>query len=252
MTRLIALEGASNFRDLGGYPAAGGLQVRWRRLFRSDTLHRLTAPDVQRLRDELGLRTVIDLRSTAELRADGRGLLEAHPVRFHHVPLFDGAPVEARAQTAGLALAERYVLLAEFARPAIGRVLSLLAEAPAPMVVHCAAGKDRTGVLAAIVLTLLGVAEEAIVADYTATRERLDDVLERLRESAGYRAMLEALPADTLHAEPDTMRTFLARLRAAWGDATAYARAAGVEPTTLARLRARLLEPAPVHPADRR
>lgn len=251
MQRLIVLEGAGNFRDLGGYPAAGGRWVRWRRLFRSDALHRLTGADVLRLRHEIGLRAVIDLRSTAELRADGRGLLEAHPVRFHHVPLFDGAPVEAQSQAAGLTLADRYVLLAEFARPAIGRVLALLADAPEPVVFHCAAGKDRTGVVAAIVLTLLGVDDEAIVADYTATRERLDAVLEHLRASTGYRTMLDALPPDTLHAEPDTMRSFLQRFRAAWGDATRYASAAGVDAATLDRLRARLLEAATAPPAAR-
>jgi len=241
--RLIPLEGCRNFRDLGGYPAAGGLRVRWRRLFRSDALHRLTAEDIGRLRDDIGIDTVIDLRSTAELRSEGRGLLEAHPVRFHHVPLFDGIPAEAREQAAGLALADRYVLLAEFARPSIGRVLTLLASASGPTVFHCAAGKDRTGVVAAIVLSLLGVDEAAIVADYTATRAQLDAIVDRLRESPGYQTMLDALPPDTLHAEPETMQEFLRRLACAWGEPAAYARAAGIDDTILRRLRERFLEP---------
>jgi len=76
MQRLLDLEGCLNFRDLGGYPTAGGGQVRWRRMFRSDALHALTAADVAALRDTIGLTTVVDLRSTAELRADGEGLLQ--------------------------------------------------------------------------------------------------------------------------------------------------------------------------------
>ena len=90
MERLIALEGCHNFRDLGGYPARDGKCVRWRTLFRSDGLHLLSAADVTRLREEIGLRHMIDLRSSGELRIDGVGPLADEPVRHHHVPLFDG------------------------------------------------------------------------------------------------------------------------------------------------------------------
>src|SRR5262249_43120241 len=95
MQRLIDLEGCLNFRDLGGYPTSAGRPVRWRRVFRSDALHLPTDADVARIRHGLGVRDVIDLRSTAEVRSEGRGLIEADPIRFHHVPLFDG---EVRAE----------------------------------------------------------------------------------------------------------------------------------------------------------
>src|SRR5438105_4998783 len=88
--RRVDLEGCLNFRDLGGYPAGDDRRVRWRRVYRSDALHHLTPADVARMRDELAIGTVIDLRSTPEVRSDGRGALADAPVEFHHVPLFDG------------------------------------------------------------------------------------------------------------------------------------------------------------------
>lgn len=244
MKRLVDLTGCLNFRDLGGYPAAGGRRVRWRQIFRSDGLHRLTGDDVARLRDEVGLGCVIDLRSTAELRSEGRGLLEAHPLRFHHLPLFDAVGTDTKEQAARMDLTDRYVLMAEFAREPIGRVIATLADAETPAVFHCAAGKDRTGVISAILLSLLDVADDVIVADYAATQDNLDAIVERLLASEGYQTMLATLPPDTLHANPDTMVRFLERMRAAWGDLRAYARAAGIGDDVVERLRARMLEPA--------
>src|SRR5438105_11327825 len=89
MRRVIDLEGCLNFRDLGGYPTADGRTVRWQQVYRSDALHHLTPAEVARVRDELGIAAVVDLRSTAELRGEGRGLLAREPLGFHHLPLFD-------------------------------------------------------------------------------------------------------------------------------------------------------------------
>jgi protein-tyrosine phosphatase len=241
--RLIDLDGCLNFRDLGGYPTDDGRRLRWRQLFRSDALHHLSAGDVRRLRDELRVCDIVDLRSTVELEADGRGPLGAEPVRFHHLPLFDGAVGEhAAAGDDVTTLADRYFLLAEFARAAIARVVTVLAEAPGPALYHCAAGKDRTGVISAVVLGIVGVRDDIIVADYAASQENLDAIIERLLATKGYQDMLAALPPDTMHAEPETMLTLLARIRAKYGSMRAYAGAAGVAETTLRQLETRLLE----------
>jgi protein-tyrosine phosphatase len=214
--------------------------VRWRRVFRSDALHHLTPEDVARLRDELRLGEVIDLRSSAELQSEGRGPLAVEAMRFHHHPLFDGDAPKS-ASSAALTLTDRYFLLAEFAKRPIAQVISLLAAADAPAVYHCAAGKDRTGVVSAIILGLLGVADEVIVADYAATQENLDAIIDRLMSTEGYQNMLGALPPDTLHAEPQTMLSFLERMRGTYGSMAAYARSAGVADESLVRLRGRLL-----------
>lgn len=240
--RLIPLEGCLNFRDLGGYPTADGHTVRWGRVFRSDALHLLTPGDVARLRDTIGLRAVIDLRSSGELRAEGRGPLESETMAFHHLPLFDGEVTRAETWAALETLADRYLLLAEFARGPIAQTIIAVADAAGPVVYHCAAGKDRTGVVSAIILGTLGVPDEVIVADYVATRANLDAIVDRLLSTKGYRKMLAALPPDTMHVEPETMAGFLARLAERHGSIAGYAESAGVSAPTLERLRARLLE----------
>jgi len=246
MNRTIELTGCLNFRDLGGYPTADGRAVRWRQVFRSDALHHLTPQDVARLRDELCLGDVIDLRSSAELRSEGRGPLAIEAMRFHHHPLYDGDAPKA-APSPELTLTDRYFLLAEFAKRPIAQVIATLAATDAPAVYHCAAGKDRTGVVSAILLGVLGVPDEIIVADYAATQENLDAIIDRLMSTEGYHSMLSALPPDTLHAEPETMLGFLERMRERYGSMDAYAQSAGVGQAPLDRLRARLLTE---HPGD--
>ncbi len=245
MERLIDLEGCLNFRDLGGYPTTDGRTLEWRRIYRSDGLHRLSAPDVVRLRDDLGLTDLIDLRSSAELSLDGRGPLEDEPMVFHHVPLFDGdrpssfSP-EVMRRMEEMTLADRYFGLAEVAKESIGRVVTILADAKGGVVYHCAAGKDRTGVISAILLSALRVPDELIVADYALTQQNLDAIIERLQASQGYKTMFEALPPDTLHAEPETMISLLAKLNERYGSAASYLESAGVSPKVLKRLRAKL------------
>lgn len=245
MERRIQLEGCYNFRDLGGYPTDDGRRVRWRQLFRSDALHHLSPRDVERFTRELGIRHVVDLRSSAELDAEGRGPLAAGSARFHHLPLFDEEiPEDQRRPAADLELAERYFLMAEFARAVVAKVIVTLAAADAPAVYHCAAGKDRTGVVSAILLGLLGVRDEIIVADYAASQDNLDAVIERLLATRSYQDMLRTLPEDTLHARPETMSSLLGRLRERYGSVEGYATESGVPESSLARLRERLLEPA--------
>ena len=240
MQRAVSLEGCFNFRDLGGYSTEDGRTVRWQQVYRSDALHLLTAEDVTRIRDELHVKTVIDLRSTPELRAAGKGLLACERICFHHLPLFDGRIAAPEDPAAVTTLSDRYVLLAEHAREQIARIMTVVADAEGAVVYHCAAGKDRTGIVSAVLLGLLGVRDEIIVADYAATRENLDAIIERLMATKAYQTMLAALPPGTLHAEPATMVTFLERLRARYGSVRGYARATGVADATLDRLVDRL------------
>jgi protein-tyrosine phosphatase len=239
---MIELAGCLNFRDLGGYPTPDGAMVRWRTLFRSDGLHRLSTDAIMHLRDVVRLGEVIDLRSSAERKSDGCGPLADEPIRFHHLPLFDGETRQTDSH-AVRTLADRYFLLAEFAKTPIARVIETIARSEEPLVYHCAAGKDRTGLISAIVLGLLGVREEIIVADYAATRENLDAIVERLMSLEGYRSILDALPPDTMHAEPETMIDFLGRIRAEYRSMHEYASSAGVSKEVVGLLRDRLLVP---------
>jgi protein-tyrosine phosphatase len=240
--RTVRLDGCVNFRDLGGYATREGKRVRTGQVFRSAALHLLSASDIARLRDELRIGSVIDLRSTAELRADGRGLLEREPIRFQHLPLYDGNGTDTSERPAIPDLAALYVLMAEGAMRQIGNVLSAVAWSTEPTVYHCAAGKDRTGVVSALILGLLEVEEEFIVADYALTQEHLDQIIPRLLADAGYRAMLQELSPDTMHAQPQTMRGFLQALQGKYGSIHGYAETAGVSAETIRQLRERLIE----------
>ena len=242
MKRRIEVEGCNNFRDLGGYPASGGRSVRWRVLFRADALHHLTPRGVVQLRDDLGIEHVVDLRSSGEIRMDGRGRLEDEPLRIEHLPLFDGDVSEEDHRAADdMTLGDRYYLMLRFASDPIARIFESLAAATAPAVFHCAAGKDRTGVISAVLLGALGVPDEFIVADYAASREGLDAIVERLMQSEGYREMFSALPPDTLHAEPETMITLLDRVRREWGSMGGYLESIGVDAAAQGALSRRLV-----------
>jgi protein-tyrosine phosphatase len=240
--RRLEVEGCNNFRDLGGYPGAGGRRLRWRMLFRADALHHLTPRGVGQLCHELGVREVVDLRSSGELRMDGRGLLAHESLRHHHLPLFDGeVSREQRDLADDMTLGDRYFMMLRFAGGPIARVFEALAAAEGPAVFHCAAGKDRTGVISAVLLGALGVPDELIVADYAASREGLDLVVERLMQSEGYREMFAALPPDTLHAEPETMIELMERVRDEWGGMRGYLRSQGVPDERVEALARRVL-----------
>src|SRR5579859_6412456 len=150
--RSFPFEAVFNFRDLGGYATRDGRMVRWRTLFRADGLNRLTEEEAEQLRG-LGIVTVIDLRTVEEL-ARGRAP-ERLAGAFHHLPMFDVVPDwSAEPDVASPTfLADRYVEMLESGRDAVARALQVLADPSSlPAVFHCAAGKDRTGIVAAVVL----------------------------------------------------------------------------------------------------
>lgn len=239
---LVPLEGACNFRDLGGYPTVDGRRTRSGRLYRSDGLQELSTRDIDTLRRHR-LRTVVDLRTPEEVARFGRGPLAGEPVRYEHVTVIRTDAGESLAAPVTDDLAERYLWYLEVGRQAMVRALELAGDASAqPLVFHCAAGKDRTGVLAALILACVGVTDDAIVADYARTAEVLGPILERLTERADPE-QVRAVPPSRLTVEAATMERFLVRLRARHGGAEAWARAAGADPERLAGLRATLLAP---------
>jgi protein tyrosine/serine phosphatase len=242
--RFVGLEGCSNFRDLGGWNTRTGGRVRRGLVFRSDALHELSADDVRHLRERIGIRDVIDLRTPVEVESDVHGALIHPPVRYHHVSLLPPERSEARELAPGesFQLDRFYLGILRRGGRGVARVLELLAGSGEPAVFHCAAGKDRTGVIAALLLALLEVDDEQIAQDYALTQHGLAGIAGRLRRSQGYTDLWQDLPPESLHARADTIHVWLARVRAEWGSAEGYARAAGLAPDALARLRGRLVE----------
>ena len=243
MERQIDLDGCVNFRDLGGYPTGAGRRVRWRTLFRSDALHALNESDVARFRSELAITDIVDLRSSVELGNEGRGLLEKEAIAFHHLPLFDGNPRSADHDAAQrLTLGERYIGLLEMARAPIASVIEKVAHAEGGAVYHCAAGKDRTGVISAVLLGVLGVPDDLIVADYALSADNIDAIIARVMSMKGYEDTLKDMPEDTLHARPETMEAVVAHVADTYGTMAGYVQAAGVSEETVERLQAKCLD----------
>ena len=218
--RTVALEGCVNFRDLGGYPTHDGRTTAWRTLFRADGLHRLTAEDHARLTG-LGLATVIDLRTPDEAAQRGSFPVDAVPVAFHALPLTDVLPAaeELPAWREAAYVAGRYGAMVTEGGPVLSEAIGLLAEADAlPAVWHCSAGKDRTGVLSALLLAFLGVPDEVIVEDYALSAAAMERLLDRLRAEypEAEEQVMRYAPA-VLHVVPETMEQFLAELRLEFG-----------------------------------
>ena len=254
--RWLALEGAVNARDLGRLPLAGGGTTASGVLLRADNLQGLTAADVGKLVDELAVRLVVDLRTGIEVTLEGPGPL----VR-------DGRP-EIRHRSLYPETGERTDVDVEAVMPWIGRrdkhdggetaaVRSYLgylrdrpdsvvdalrdaAHADGATIVHCAAGKDRTGIVCALALAVAGATREAIVADYVATAERIEPLIARLRRSPTYAEDLHHRPAGAFAPRPETMERVIEILDDRYGGPLGWLKEAGFGADDAAALRARL------------
>jgi protein-tyrosine phosphatase len=242
--RIIELEGAVNFRDLGGYATVDGQQTRWRVLFRADGLGELTEADLAIVR-QLGIRTVIDLRTGHELE-QSRFDVAAHPVEFHHFPFIKSlSNAEDFDRTPGF-LGTQYRQMLDDAAPQIVGALSALAAPDArPAVFHCTAGKDRTGLLSALVLSLLGVPEETVVADYALSGAAMARLRTKLivKYPDGKLLIADEDSDEIFSADPAHMVALFAHLKDRYGTVDEYASAIGVPDEVVAGLRRAMLEP---------
>lgn len=248
--RLIALEAAHNVRDLGGYRLGDGRAIAWGRLLRGDGLASLTDADLEALAP-LGLRTVVDLRTRGELDERGTFPHDRVPLHFVHVPVIDTtwdreaareflAEAEARgadAEEEFLSAAYRQMLVD--GGPGFATAIRALAEPGAlPAIFHCAAGKDRTGILAALILAALGVDDDVIVADYALTAMAMPRLLAWWSERRPVGATVEEAPRAFFAAHPAAIANTLEHVRVEHGSVRHFLAGHGVGHDTLDRLAA--------------
>lgn len=253
--RLVALEGALNWRDLGGYPTADGRVTRWGCVYRSDGLDQLTDADLDVIA-ELGIKLVIDFRVDREVDEHPSRLPDHPELRRQRLPI-GGDEVEGRSILETIRagdlraytveeMAEGYERILEAFAASLGEVLTHAADpANHPMVFHCTAGKDRTGLMAMLLLGALGVSDEDIVTDYELTTHYRSNkrllVLAPELEKVG--VDLESV-RPFLTAQAPVMAATLEALEARYGSIERFlTKAAGVTEDTLTRLRVELLEP---------
>lgn len=212
-----ALTGAFNFRDAGGGP------IRRGRLFRSDTLQALTGTDKELLLDRFGIEGVLDLRSSAEVFSEGRAELPG--VRYVNVPL--------RTVRSGGSLEEIYAdhLRHDGDLPVAIEILAVLLARP--VVVHCASGKDRTGVVTALTLGLAGASRDMIVQDYLRSAYSLPRVIERFRAVR--------LPEELFRCTESTINALLDSVEDDFGGFAGWARQRGVSDAAVRTVKANLL-----------
>lgn len=263
----IELEGAVNVRDVGGLPTIDGRTTRPGVLLRADNLQDLTAADVTMLRDRLRLQTVVDLRSTGEVHLAGEGPLKRAGLVHHHlslIPEWDGEPDGAEVQRAldttlqekalparprqtdPTDLGDHYTGYVRDAGANIGKALHVLAEADSGAVlVHCAAGKDRTGVVVALALSLAGVSREAVVADYVRSAERIEQIHRRLLATDAYGPGLVGVAPADMTPKASSMEHFLDVVDRDYGGPHGLAMSVGVPEEAVARLGVRLVGTSP-------
>jgi protein-tyrosine phosphatase len=244
----LPLGTALNLRDVGGLPAAGGGSVRPRTLLRSGSLRQLSTADAATLVAEFGLRTVVDLRTPDELAVDGPSTLAKAGVATAHLPLVsdvDDAVLKAQGDTDAVrVLADAYQAFLDQRGEHLVTAARLVAwTGSGSVLVHCAAGKDRTGVTIAVLLDAVGVHRAAVLADYDATNEVIADVLASLVASLGDDdSMISRVPLAMRQAQPDALRAVLDRLDRDFGGAAGWLRSRGFDDTELDLLRHRLVE----------
>ena len=258
----IDLQGVANLRDVGGLPTVDGGKIVPGRLLRSDNLQTLTRSDIEQLLG-LGLTDVVDLRSDYERELEGPGPLTRTGVRVHELSLFrewrtgvgeqkpnvrpevlpeqalPWVDLEPQIELADPIASIYFSYLVDRPDSVIAALLTI-AYAPGAALVHCAAGKDRTGTVVALALTAAGGERDAVVADYAASSERVAQVVARLQASSTYAANLRGRPLASHLSRPEAMITFLDHIDRRYGGVPALLARMGWTEADAAQLRAKL------------
>lgn len=245
--RHIELEGAQNVRDLGGYTTADGRSTRWGRFLRSDGMHLLTEADRKKL-VAYGVGTVIDLRMTVEVEASPNAFTHSKEVVFHHLDLMAGLEKNGLQRApASMEPAEKFAhMYRQFlsgCRENIATIMGTLADAgDHACIYHCAGGKDRTGVISALLLGISGVPDETIAEDYALTAIYPTKTKRPSLDSPEADVVIDPLYAWKMVCPPEAMLLTLEFLYEEFKSVENYLRTIGVTGEQIDRLRSKMLE----------
>lgn len=247
--RHIHFESVPNFRDLGGYRTHDGRTVAWRRLFRSAALHKMNDRDKATLKQEISPRAVIDLRRLRDPEQNPEVLLlKEVGARYYPMPFRPDSSSylkeEEKAYPSAINMGEIY--LSRISEKPFGKrlvdALEIIAERDNhPLIFHCSAGKDRTGVLAAMVLTAMGVVDDDVVEDYTLSAPLMNEIRARITSDPETAPAVKDQPDFQWEASAESMAVFLSLLRQEYGSADGYLKANGAGSSLADRLKVALL-----------
>jgi protein-tyrosine phosphatase len=249
--RFIPLEGAANFRDIGGYLTESGKRVLSGKVFRSDELSELSDTDLLTLKD-IGLRFIFDLRNSREVKKKTDRIPKDAPYEYRHTPIYEKEPKKEylpailfKRHKLGDVLAERYFYMIEKHAEVFGKILSYFADPNNfPIVYHCNAGKDRTGIITAFILSLLGVPDETIIADYSLSNLGFEHYFGEFVEDQRHSIMgvKDEEFQGLFIVKPDWMKNLLTHLRENYGSVEKYLiNKAKMDSFTIDRIRTNLL-----------
>ena len=235
-------EGCFNFRDIGGYRAADGRAIPWGRYFRAGRQDRMTPGDLERATN-LGIRTQIDLRRPDEVRDCGRGPFETMGASYVALSVLPGGSYERLNRETGT-LGERYLAYLQFDPEPWRNVFEVLADPGAyPVLLHCTAGKDRTGVITALLLSILGVDRAVIEADYALTNRDVPRHVAFAASGPGFPdGMTREAFTRAAGVREDAIGVFLDGLEELYGNPLDFLRSIGVDDAMQDAIRDRLLE----------
>ncbi len=246
-SRHLGFKSVANFRDIGGYQTSQGYTVAWRRVFRSGEFARLTKEEYRRIKEEIKLATIIDLRSEFEIERQGIGLPTETGIKYHNVSfLTDDSNNKADEQRYKdlTNMGDFYILFTrnkEFGT-SIVRALEIIAERENhPLVFNCAIGKDRTGILAGILLSVLGVEDRDIIEDYTLSGPYVEEIRQRLVSEGKMPEDVKHMPDFFWKAAPESMKALLSALRRDFGSIENYLESMGSADSLTERLKKALL-----------
>ncbi len=246
-SRKIEIKSVINFRDLGGYRNHDGETVSWRRIFRSGDFRNITDDDFAQIEKEIGLRTVIDLRTSEETERQGKWRFAEVGIQHHHIPFPGGGgnkKEEARLLKECTNLGQFYLHIIdrkEFKKQIVTAFKIIADPKNHPLVFHCAIGKDRTGILSALLLSILGIDDKIIIEDYTLSEPAVLKLRDRMNRTPEEEAFVKRLPGYFWEANPESMALFLSTLKKRHGSIVAYLLDLGVETYLIETIRKVLL-----------